>query len=335
MDDFLGDLIERIDASGENFSKQAFEALSRDLQPLLNLVFVLFVLFYGAQLITGTARISVSDIVGRIVRAFVILVLVGSWENFSALYFDWITVVPEAAGRSILAAAETGVEDPENGLSQIWKTANVAAAAFSEQAGYFSVLPALVGIVIIIFAGIFVAIALGILVLAKVALWVLLGTAPVFIACAFFNPTRNYAIGWVNQTLLYGLIPLFVYVIAAFLIAAMEPELTKIDRMSGERQLTLADFAGFIMLCIAGSFILIQVQSLAQGIVGTFATAVGEASRRLTGRAIWFGREAVARSASSRLRQPPANAGAAERSGQETGEAMRRAIAASGTPDQR
>ncbi len=54
-----------------------------------------------------------------------------------------------------------GVTEPTNGLSQIWKTANVAAAAFSEQAGYLSVLPALIGMIIMLFAGIFVAIALG------------------------------------------------------------------------------------------------------------------------------------------------------------------------------
>ena len=37
-------------------------------------------------------------------------------------------------------------------------SATTAAAAFSEQAGYLSVLPALIGIVIMLFAGIFVAI---------------------------------------------------------------------------------------------------------------------------------------------------------------------------------
>jgi type IV secretion system protein VirB6 len=331
VDDFLGALIGRIDASGQNFARDAFEVLSHDIQPLLNVVFVTFVVFYGAQLMTGTARIGISDIIGRIVRAFVILVLVGSWANFAVLFHDWITVVPEAAGRSILAASATGVEEPTNGLSQIWKTANVASAAFSEQAGYLSVLPALVGIIIMIFAGIFVAIALGILVLAKVALWVLLATAPIFIACAFFKATRNYAIGWLNQTLLYGLIPLFVYVISAFLIAAMEPELTKIDRMSGERELTLSDFAGFIMLCIAGSFILFQVQSLAQGIVGTFATALGEASRRLTGSAISFTRDAIAPPAGRRA-VPGRFGGGHDGPFSPAGEAMQRTIILSGTP---
>lgn len=331
MEDFVGELLQRIDASGENFSQRAFEALGRDIDPLLRLLFTLAVLFYGTQLFLGTSRLSVAEIIGRLVRVGVILILVGTWSNFNILFYDWLTKVPEAAGRAILAASATGVTEPTNGLSQIWKTANIAAATFSEQAGYFSVLPALIGMVIMVFAGLFVAIALGILVLAKVILWVLLGTAPIFIACAFFNATRSYALGWLNQSLLYALIPLFVYVIAAFLIAAMAPELTKINAISGNRELKLSDFTAFLMLCLAGSFVLIQIQSLAQGIVGGLAMPIGQRSRGFTGRGILLGRAVVGGSAQqmqaavhrvqARLRPPPST----------TRNAMQRAITANGT----
>ncbi len=335
MEDFIGQLLNRIDASGQNFSQRAYEALSQDLEPLLRLLFILVVLFYGVKLFLGTARLSVAEIIGRLVRGFVILVLVGTWSTFNALLYEWLTEVPEAAGRAILSASGTGVTEPTHGLSQIWKTANVAAAAFAEQAGYLSVLPALVGMIIMVFAGVFVAIALGILVLAKVILWVLLGTAPIFISCFFFDATRNYAIGWLNQSLLYAIIPLFVYVIAAFLIAAMEPELTAIDAISGDRELKLSDFAAFILLCVAGAFVLFQVQTLAQGIVGAFATAIGHESRRHAYRGVYLSREAIGQSArqtqtalhrvQARLHTPPPNG---------AGPSMQRAIASNGTPPQ-
>lgn len=332
MDDFVGELLQRIDASGENFSQRAFEALGRDIEPLLRLLIALAVLFYGTQLILGTSRLSVAEIIGRLVRVVVILVLVGTWSNFNIFFYDWLTKVPEAAGRAVLAASATRVTEPTNGLSQIWMTANIAAATFSEQAGYLSVLPALIGMVIMVFAGLFVAIALGILVLAKVILWVLLGTAPIFIACAFFNATRSYALGWLNQSLLYALIPLFVYVIAAFLIAAMAPELTKIDAISGNRELKLSDFTAFLMLCLAGSFVLIQIQALAQGIVGGLATPIGHGSRGFAMRGIFLGRAAVGGSAHQmqaalqRVQarpRPPQSA---------THNAMQRAITANGAP---
>jgi type IV secretion system protein VirB6 len=113
----------------------------------------------------------------------------------------------------------------------------------------------------------------------------------------FFNVTRPFAIGWFNQSLLYALIPLFVYVIAAFLIAAMQPELTKIDEISGNRELKLSDLAAFIMLCIAGSFVLFQVQSLAQGIAGGLAIPVGARSRNLTATGVVWGRAGLGHTA--------------------------------------
>ena len=303
--------------------------------PLLRLLFIVAVLFYGVQLFLGTSRLSVAEVIGRLTRVLMIFIIVTSWSNFNSLVYAWITTVPEDAGRAILAASATGVTHPTNGLSQIWKTANVAAAAFSEQAGYLSVLPALIGLVIMVCAGLFVAVALGILVLAKVVLWVLLGTAPIFISCFFFDATRSYAMGWLNQSLLYAIIPLFVYVIAAFLIAAMEPELTKIDQISGDRELALSDLAAFVMLCLAGSFVLIQVQSLAQGIAGGLAIPIGAQSRYRTSRGIFWGREAIGQSArqtrdavhrvQARLHSPGRDGAVAS---------MQRAITSNGTPRQ-
>jgi type IV secretion system protein VirB6 len=332
MEDFIGELLQRIDASGENFSERAFEALSQAIEPLLRLLFILAVLFYGAQLFLGMSRLNVAEIIGRLVRVVVVLVLVGTWSNFNVLFYGWLTTVPEAAGRAVLAASATGVTEPTNGLSQIWETANVAAATFSEQAGYFSVLPALIGMVIMVFAGLFVAIALGILVLAKVILWVLLGTAPIFIACALFNATRSYALGWLNQSLLYALIPLFVYVIAAFLIAAMAPELTSINEISGNRELKLSDFAAFIMLCLAGSFVMIQIQSLAQGIVGGLAIPIGHRSRSFTARGIFLGRAAVGGSARQMQAAVHRVQARLHPSQSVTRDAMQRAITTNGTP---
>lgn len=333
MEDFIGELLQRIDASGENFTQRAYEALSQEIEPLLRLLFVVVVLFYALQLLMGTSRLSVGEIIGRLVRVLIILIVVTSWANFNLLFYDWITLVPEAAGRAILAASATGVTEPTNGLSHIWRTANVAAAAFSEQAGYFSVLPALIGMIIMVFAGLFVAIALGILVLAKVVLWVLLGTAPIFIACMLFNATRNYAIGWLNQSLLYAIIPLFVYVIAAFLIAAMEPELTKIDDISGNRELRLSDFAAFIMLCMAGSFVLLQIQSLAQGIVGALATPIGHRARFHAGQGIYLGRAIIGTIAGQMLaagQRVQARLHSPQSDGARN--SMQRAITANGTP---
>ncbi|WP_426124489.1 type IV secretion system protein [Pararhizobium sp. PWRC1-1] len=275
MEDFLGDLLQRIEDSGTSFSEQAYTVVGQEIMPLLQIMLVAYVAYYGLQLFLGTARIGVSDIVGRIVRMMIILALVNSWANFNTLLYQWINDTPEDVGRAILAASGTGITEPTNGLSQIWRTANQAGSAFAEQSGYFSILPSMIGVLVMVGAGIFIAVALAILILAKVMLWVLIGTAPIFIACMLFEKTRGYGVGWFNQVLTYALIPLFIYVVASFLIAAMNPELTKIDAASGSRTLTLADTAGFLLLCAAGAFVMLYVQSIGQGIAGGISSGVG------------------------------------------------------------
>ncbi|PWE53689.1 conjugal transfer protein TrbL [Metarhizobium album] len=282
MQDFLGDLLQRIEDSGTSFSEQAYTVVAQEIMPLLRILFMAYVAWYGLQLVMGTSRLGVGEIVGRIVRMMIILALIDSWANFNNLFYHWINDTPEDVGRAILAASGTGITEPTNGMSQIWKTANEAASAFAEQSGYFSILPSMIGVLIMIGAGVFIAVALAILILAKVMLWVLIGTAPIFIACMLFERTRGYGVGWFNQVLTYALIPLFIYVIAAFLIAAMNPELTKIDAASDSRTLTLADVAGFLLLCVAGGFVMLYIQSLGQGIAGGIAAGVGSAARTIS-----------------------------------------------------
>ena len=276
MSDFLGTLLDRIDASGNGFSEAAYNALSVDIAPLFRLMFILYVGFYGLQLVMGTAKISVADIALRITRVFFILVLISAWGNFDQILYSWVTSVPEAAGRAILAATGTGVTEPTNGLSDIWATANEAAAKYSEQSGYFSVLPAMMGFMVMVVVGFFVATALAILILSKVMMWILIGTAPIFIALFLFEKTMHFGMGWLNQVFLYALIPLFVYAVAAFLIAAINPDLAAIGSKAENNTLQLSDFAAFILLCLAGGFVMLNIQTMAAGITGAVASAIGQ-----------------------------------------------------------
>ncbi|MER9651065.1 type IV secretion system protein [Mesorhizobium sp. M0199] len=279
MQDFLGELLDRIEQTGANFSERAYEIVGGEIVPLLKVMFLAYVGYYGLQLFMGTARVSVSEIIGRVVRMLLILTLVSQWSHFNTFFYSWLNNTPEDVGRAILTATGTGITEPTNGLSMIWKTANEAASAFAEQSGYFSVLPSMVGFLIMLCVAVFIAVALAILLLAKVMMWVLIGTAPIFIACMLFEQTRNLGVSWFQQVLLYALIPFFVYVVAAFLIAAMDPELTKVSNAANQRRLQLSDISAFLLLCGAGTFVLINIQILAQGIVGGVAAGIGSVAR--------------------------------------------------------
>ncbi|RVG00716.1 type IV secretion system protein [Sinorhizobium meliloti] len=279
MHDFLGDLLDRIEQTGANFSSRAYGIVGDEIVPLLTIMFIAYVGYYGLQLFMGTARVSVSEIIGRVARMLIILALVRDWDYFNTLFYSWLNNTPEDVGRAILTATGTGITEPTNGLSMIWKTANEAASAFAEQSGYFAVLPSMIGFLIMLAVAVFIAVALAILLLAKVMMWVLIGTAPIFIGCMLFEQTRGMGVAWFQQVLMYALTPLFVYVVAAFLISAMDPELTKVTSAANQRELQLSDISAFLLLCAAGAFVLFNIQVLAQGITGGVAAGIGNFAR--------------------------------------------------------
>ncbi len=312
MQDFISDLLERVESSGGNFVEHAYGILGSEIMPLLRILFVLYVGWYGVQLFMGTSRIAVSEVGLRIVRMMAILWLIGNWGNFNTLFYSWLIDTPEDAGRAILAALNTGISEPTNGLSMIWHTASGAASALSAQTSWRYILPGMVGIVVLICTGLFIGVALAILILAKVMMWVLIGTAPIFIACFLFQTTRNFAMGWINQVILYALIPLFIFVVAALMISAITPELNRLEAGISGNNLTLGDFTGLILLTLAGIFVLTQVNTLAQGIAGVIGSVLGSAGysvNRMALSSVWRGARWGGRRAMSRL-SPSGTSGA-------------------------
>ncbi len=283
MNNFVTDLLMRIDQIGQGFSARAYGIVGGEILPVLKVAFILYVALYGVQLIMGTARISVGEFIGRTVKLVIILTVTQNWEVFNNLFYRWLSDTPEDVGRAILAASSTGISEPTNGLSMIVATASNAGSALAQQSGYFTILPSALGILIMGCAYLVAGIALAILMIAKVAMWLLIGTAPIFIGCMLFNQTRNLAQSWFAQVLHYALIPLFVYVVIAFLIAALNPELSKIEVAISSSVLNMTHLVSFILLCIAGCLMLANVSTLVQAITGGVAvSASGHGVRHAT-----------------------------------------------------
>lgn len=319
MENFVTDLLMRIDQVGNGFSQRAYEIVGDEIMPVLRVALMVYVSLYGFQIMLGLTKISLGDFVGRIVKFMMILTLVQNWSLFNSLFYSWLSDTPEDVGRAILMASNAGISEPTNGLSLIVATANNAAAALARQSGYFTILPSVLGAVIMLCAMIVVAIAMAILILSKVMMWVLIGTAPLWIGCFLFDQTRRLAASWFSQVMLYAIMPMFVYVVCAFLIAALNPELAKIDAAIASSELSLTHLASFVLLSIAGMFVLMNVQSLAQGITGAISAnvsgggyAYGMMAAALPGAAL---NALMSRRSASSTNQPPKGGSIDNRSG--------------------
>ncbi|HWT61838.1 MAG TPA: type IV secretion system protein [Ochrobactrum sp.] len=278
--DFLSDILGRVDNTGGTFSATAYGIIGPQMAPLLNTMLIGYLAFYGLQLLMGTSRISVATVVNRAFRMIFIVTLINNWSYFDEFIYKWLNETPKELGSTLLGILHTNVTDTTAGLSKIWECANKAASAFAEQSGYTAVLPSAVGLLIMAGALAFIALALSMLLLAKIATWVLIGTAPIFIACMLFEQSRGIAWAWFQQLLLYALLPLFVYVICAFLITAIDQDLKHVLEVAEQRKITLLEVRSFLLLCVAGAFIVANIHSLARGIAAGMTAGIGNIARK-------------------------------------------------------
>lgn len=278
MRDFLGEMLLRADAVGQGFSEYVYTTVATQIEPLIHVMLTAYISYYGLQLIMGTSGLTVSIVSGRILRMIVIVLLLGNWGYFNELVYNLMDQPPKALGAMLLNVLHSDVKDTTAGLSRIWSGANQAAGAFAEQTGFTSVLPSLVGILIMTAAMLFIGLALSLLLLSKIATWFLIGLAPVFIACMLFAHSRGIGWTWFEQLLVYALLPLFLYAVCAILIRIIEPDLTNLIDIATARQLTLTDVAGFILLCMAGTFVVAKIFAIVRGIASGVTASIGAPS---------------------------------------------------------
>ena len=87
--------------------------------------------------------------------------------------------------------------------------------------------------------------SVGALIISKVLVGVLLGLGPVFVVLALFETTRGLFEGWLRALLSYGLIPVFVLVLSAAVLAVVEPLTEQLAVQSGNG---LANPAGLLAM---------------------------------------------------------------------------------------
>jgi type IV secretion system protein VirB6 len=240
---------------------------------------IVYLAFYGVHLVMGTSRIGVAPMIDRALRMVFIVTLTRNWSYFNAFFYTYVNSTPKELERILLSITGVDVDNVTTGLSAVWKGANQAAGAFAQQTGFQAVLPSLVGMLIIAAALAFIAIALSILLLSKIMIWVLIGTAPIFIACMLFEQARGIAWAWLQQLLLYAMLPLFLSITCAFLITAIDPELRRVTNAATQKTLNLRDVAGFLVLCTAGALVSANMHALARGIANGVVVRLGGIAR--------------------------------------------------------
>ncbi len=273
--DFVGSLLDNLDSIGAKFSSTAFSAFETQIMPFINTLVVLYVIIHGVRLILGMSGASAGEVIVHLLKVVGVATLATNWSMFNELIYSWLIEVPDNIGQVILNSAGGSTTTTTNGLSSIVQQASTINASFNDAAGWRNLGPILMGFLVSLCAYILVAIALMLLMISKVVLWILVGLSPVFIACYLFSISRSLTNGWISQLLAYALIPVFTYSACAIIILVLKTAVSGTNFSELELDKLLSIGVTFVLISLAGLFILFSIQGIAQGVVGGIMLPAG------------------------------------------------------------
>jgi len=280
------------------FVQGSFGSLTSAVQTFWNLMFTVFIAFYGYKIFIS-GRFSTSDLITHCVKILLVLALATQWNAFFMFVYSMATNLPSDIAGQVMQAASTSLGTQAQAATAA--TANAALAQFYDRAmtvcsgilegAGIHVWMYFYAAIIWIVAGLFVAYATMLIILSKLAVAVILAVGPVFILLVIFHDTRKLFEGWLRTLINYALIPIFVYAMLALLLALVEPPLAFLESHSNVNSPALTGVAPFALITFIATLLLQQVMSIAANItggvslstMGAVSQAIGVARGAITG----------------------------------------------------
>lgn len=257
-----------IDGRLDQFLGEGVSHAIAEVESPLRMALVLYVMLYGFAILRGAIREPIVDFAVRSIKLIIIYRLATT-----VAYSDYVTqplfhALPETVAKAISGTASG---DPGAAFDQFLARVGYLSDKISDQASLSNPGPWLMAIAVTIVGALAAALGFGVVVIAKVALALIIGLGPLFVACALFEATRRYFFGWlsqaVNYVILFGLV-IAIFQLVLSLIDAQWGSIEGLDPMS----------AGllFISLCLLGALFFLQTPAIAAGIAGGASLGIGD-----------------------------------------------------------
>lgn len=282
---FTVNLLNSVDAAIRGFTQSAFQAVVQAHQTEIYLVLVLYVAIFGYLILTGSLEFTIMGAVRHVFFMAIVVALATNWGTFALYLNDFFTTGPS----KLIGALTGGSFDPNTMLSDVFDKGILAANQINQNAGLTTLGFLIIGYSVFYATLIAVGYALFLLVLAKLALAVLLGLAPLFFMLLLFETTRNFFTQYLRQVVNFALIPVFTSAVLSLTLHIVEDAINRLE-------ITLASHTGhggpdcvYVMLCFIVLFMLLhQVMGICSAVAGgvelSSGNAVGMAAAYLIGK---------------------------------------------------
>lgn len=304
--DVLNSVFTALDQVGTSSLQTIYTSISSGITPVFTTGLTVYIAYYGYEVLFGRATISVTDFFWKIVRMALIYAMISNWSGFQTIVANTFLQTADSVGASICNAmlsaggsgssgscptpssTSSGLSSMATGLNTIWTTGSTAADGISQASGMFGVGLALLAIILYIVTALVLIEAVAIVIMGKLALYVLLGLAPLFIVMALFNVSSSLFTGWMRSCLSFSLVPILTYGFIGFFLGLINSQQSALSGAGANA--TMLTIAPFAVICVVATLILAQIPSMASAIAGgaglRHSSAVSAAEGYLMARAV-------------------------------------------------
>ncbi len=317
---FIALLSSNIDDLGKGFTAATYGVLAAYLTPVLSGLLVLYLVFWGFQFWQGRGDTNIMTAAFKMLRLAVIFFIATSWGPFQVAVYEIVTFAPVFISNNIMLnniinpdngkamtvgtvatdistiyaiALKASIKIEQGALPPV--AAPPAPASPDKPAPPAPPAPRpkppanpmdtvlttpLQAAIVWISAALFVGYAIFLMLFAKIALWVMLALAPIFIIMLMFRMPSRFFSGWLTATIQVMLVPIFLSTFLSFYILGVRASVMALYKAvaSNEIPVMMKDVAPFVLICLAGIFLLAQIVPLAGRIASSSQEWAGGAS---------------------------------------------------------
>ncbi len=273
---FVTEFIQYVDGTLNGYTESTYNAIVTSHQIEILLVLTIYVALYGWAVLNAWIDTTLTDAVRRVLYLVAVVTLATQWSYFALFGYDVFTQGPS----KLIAAMTHGANDPSALLDQVFDKGTQAGYGLMQEGGWSDLGLVAIGAVVDFGTIVVVGYSVFLIVLAKIALAILLGLAPLFLLFLLFNATRDFFAQWLRQLFNFALIPVLVFGISAIMLKFVDASLTRLASATTGRlgEVTFLLFIGFILVML-----LRQVMAIAAGLGGGVQLATLGMTARLAG----------------------------------------------------
>jgi type IV secretion system protein VirB6 len=263
------DLLDSIDAAIGSFVIDLFTGISNDITSTLRLMLILSIILYGFAMMKGWIETSLKDATKHIFMGLIIYIFATNVGLFTSVLYDIFTNSPNQLMGAVLASGggpnENGINTfIGNAYDQGIRAAGDLLFGSSWNAIGLKIMGFLVAAATIAMCGY----SAFLVVMSKIAVAILLGLSPIFIAFMMFKTTRGLFEGWLRQLLNFAIIPVLTYTIMLFCLAIVATPINDMNIAQANGNLTTVEVMPYLITCAVSFLLLMQVMGIASGIAG-------------------------------------------------------------------